>query len=447
MRQSHRNPQVKKLQPSFKLIFRGIYYRHEFARRDDGPLIFTADDITDLPSFVAKLKKKSNPASDFLRNHLSDNARQYLDAYTGYASKPEPLQTILVQELNTIIQKQTLYTEPQFSKITLRPETEQRRKRNEHRKKETRLNRMFLEDAYRPSLKQTIGVCAASESLMKQLGIPPERAHQFLGGDGRFLTTEIITRFNNLSPKQATIKTALRDFFKTYGVLPMTGDRFTIMQQPFFPMICNSPESFLPEYQFKQLWKIWDALLTFESFCITVLQVGTPLFFPMFPINRLENSTVDLAGTGEINKMLTLAKSSYPFLTHLELPTQLLDAYCDAFRFQVEVTEKHEAQIRPEKPSEAMPNWHRIPWAQFDWILKVYDFSKTRPASGKLANEYEEFFKREEQRGSAPRKSSKPPKVFKKEDEYVEKLRIFGVRYYDYMARAREWIAKYREII
>jgi len=437
MRQSNRNPQVKKLQQSYKLIFRGIYYRHEFARRDDGPLIFTADDITDLPSFVAKLKKKSNPVSDFLRNHLSDNARQHLDDYTGPASKPEPLQTILVQELNTIIQEQTLYTEPQFAKITLRPETEQRRKRNEHRKKETRLNRMFLEDAYRPSLKQTLGVCAASEALLKQLGIPPERAHQFLGGDGSFLTAEIITRFNNLSPKQATIKTALRDFFKTYGVLPMTGDMFTIMQQPYFPTICNSPESFfLSEDQLVQVWMIFDDLLRFELFCLTILQVGTPMFFPMLPIGKVENPTTDLAGSGEVSKMLALANFRYPFLTRLEMPSELLDANFSAFQFHITMKK----QLEP-LPSEK--DWYRIPWTQFDWIIKIHDFSKTRPASQKLANEYEEFFKREELCGSIPKKASKTPQKRVVDD----KLRIFGARYYDYVANAKKWIAKYREII
>ncbi len=115
--------------------------------------------IIDLPSFTAKLKQESpDPVSRYLFEQLRDDTRQELAAYEDADSPAQRLHTLLVEDLNRIIQGESIYEEQRFSEfaLILSPATlglialqQQLNGNNLSSKKiSDRLNRLLLNDVY-----------------------------------------------------------------------------------------------------------------------------------------------------------------------------------------------------------------------------------------------------------------------------------------------------------
>jgi hypothetical protein len=95
--------------------------------------------ITDAAMFADKLAHGTDAISIFLRDRL-----------------PESVTTAaLVKDLNQVIAGPSIYEEARFSKVTLRPETEQLLKQNPHGQQLARLNKLLLEDAYPAELAKS----------------------------------------------------------------------------------------------------------------------------------------------------------------------------------------------------------------------------------------------------------------------------------------------------
>ncbi|BAY09887.1 hypothetical protein [Calothrix sp. NIES-2098] len=109
------------------------------------------ENILDLPSFTAKLKQTSpDPVSGYLFAQLRDVTRQELAKYPGADSEAQKLHTLLIQDLNQIVQGDSIYEEPRFTGVALSPSTvglialQQQLNAANHR-----LNRLLLNDVYR----------------------------------------------------------------------------------------------------------------------------------------------------------------------------------------------------------------------------------------------------------------------------------------------------------
>ena len=104
--------------PSIEIFFEE---RFRTARKQKADSVrISMEDISDLPSFAAKLKQKADSVSGFLISQFSSSALEALAAYKGSASNPEPLQSVLVTDLNKIIETQTVYDMERFKGIRLR---------------------------------------------------------------------------------------------------------------------------------------------------------------------------------------------------------------------------------------------------------------------------------------------------------------------------------------
>jgi hypothetical protein len=113
--------------------------------------------ISDLPSFTATLKQSSpNPVSRYLVEQLRDVTRQALAAYEEEYSETQTLHTLLVQDLNRIVQGDSIYEEQRFRDVTLSRATlglialqQQVDADSPSRTKiRDRLNRLLLNDSY-----------------------------------------------------------------------------------------------------------------------------------------------------------------------------------------------------------------------------------------------------------------------------------------------------------
>jgi hypothetical protein len=109
---------------------------------------FFVGDITNLPSFVGTLLKRSDAISIFLWNQLTEYGKNKLIQDSKLALNPEDLQVVLVRMLNKTMVNQPIYDQRRFQAINLSPETLRLLEQDPHGQDLFHLNRLLLEDAY-----------------------------------------------------------------------------------------------------------------------------------------------------------------------------------------------------------------------------------------------------------------------------------------------------------
>jgi hypothetical protein len=110
---------------------------------------FVAGDIASFP-FADQIKAATDSISVYLKGRLSSETLTVLSNFDA-SSNPEPFQTLLIQDLNTIIEGASIYETQRFAGVSLRTQTRQLLEQNPDGDAIQRLNRLLLEDAY-PSL-------------------------------------------------------------------------------------------------------------------------------------------------------------------------------------------------------------------------------------------------------------------------------------------------------
>jgi hypothetical protein len=89
-----------------------------------GSLLFCMDDITDTCSLIDKLRSDANPAtrpvSTFVWAHMPQATRDLLDDSTLPLLERG---SVLLQELNSILDGPSIYESARFTEVALRPET------------------------------------------------------------------------------------------------------------------------------------------------------------------------------------------------------------------------------------------------------------------------------------------------------------------------------------
>ena len=113
-----------------------------------------ADDFTDLKSLVLKLKNRTDSVSQFLRDQFDASAQSLLSVYDESEEPSETLKNAIVEELNWLLQGDSIYEETRFDGINLSTETEQLLEQNPEGEDLILLNRLLLEDAYPQEIKE-----------------------------------------------------------------------------------------------------------------------------------------------------------------------------------------------------------------------------------------------------------------------------------------------------
>lgn len=117
---SFRDVGVFELREDWRPLLRSPYPPGE---RDYASSVFSLLSFKDIASFVAKLQNSSDAVSSFLNSKLSEGTRQALAKYKVGESNVEPLQQLLVQDLNAIIEGELIYDTERFTAVSLRRAT------------------------------------------------------------------------------------------------------------------------------------------------------------------------------------------------------------------------------------------------------------------------------------------------------------------------------------
>ncbi len=121
---------------------------------------FVGSDLKDTSSLAARVSKPgdADPLSAFLATKLSDSTRQTLADYGNGTVGETAARVGMMQDLNTLIQEESLYSPERFNGVTLRESTKQLLTEDAKKRNERRLNRLLLADAYPKELAYQDGV-------------------------------------------------------------------------------------------------------------------------------------------------------------------------------------------------------------------------------------------------------------------------------------------------
>ncbi|MBI4661526.1 MAG: PDZ domain-containing protein [Verrucomicrobia bacterium] len=112
------------------------------------PFLFSGSDFRDLSQFADKLKRKSDPVSQFLWDRLPSAVRREVSDHDETGAERERLRQVLVKELNRILQEGPIYQKQRFAGVTLSARTRSLVNSELADDQRVRLNRLLLEDAF-----------------------------------------------------------------------------------------------------------------------------------------------------------------------------------------------------------------------------------------------------------------------------------------------------------
>ena len=130
---------------------------------------FAGSDFKDMSSLAAKLGAPSDPLSEYLAGNLSDSTRETLRQYKEGAASETAARVAVMQDLNTLILKQSVYSPERFKGITLQEGTRQLLAQDAKGRNESRLNRLLLADALSKELDYRDGVVAVTNQFASTL--------------------------------------------------------------------------------------------------------------------------------------------------------------------------------------------------------------------------------------------------------------------------------------
>ncbi len=110
-------------------------------------ILLRPSDLKDPAGLAEKLRRSSDPLSQYLRGQLSQETRRRLEEYSD-SDPPEELGLALISELNRMFENDDLYDKQRFEQVGLAEETERFAERRPQGEDLVQSNRYLLEEAY-----------------------------------------------------------------------------------------------------------------------------------------------------------------------------------------------------------------------------------------------------------------------------------------------------------
>ncbi|HEV3469738.1 MAG TPA: hypothetical protein VG148_10485 [Pyrinomonadaceae bacterium] len=134
--------------------------RHEVTVFAAGSPLFDAGDIADPPNLLFKLRGSRDAVSSHLRERFSPRLQQLVKDYDISGPPSAELLQTLTGELNKLLGGPSLFNEPRFAGVILRPETRSLIGQRPAGEDLLRLNRLLIEDAYPKEIAKSLAAAA-----------------------------------------------------------------------------------------------------------------------------------------------------------------------------------------------------------------------------------------------------------------------------------------------
>ena len=217
--------------------------------------LFQMDDLRDAGSMLLKLRNAASPLSEHLKSLLPPKTQSLIKEYDSSGPDPEKLQKMLVNGLNSLLKRPSLFNEQYFAHIKISEETKNLIARGAQGDDLIHLNRLLLEEAFpheiinRPKFSQSLER-EWNELAAHKLGkIPPDGLRRREGSRWEPATEE-------------SVKTSTARFFG-FLALPVNSDDLE-MRGPGL-----NPDTFclamFASVQLASAWLRWMAKRRFKS--------------------------------------------------------------------------------------------------------------------------------------------------------------------------------------
>jgi fucose permease len=130
---------------------------------------FAGSDFKDVAGLAKKLNAKADPVSTFLATNLSSGTLQALRHLTEGRAGVTAVRVALMQDLNSLILKQSVYAAERFDGIKLSEPSRQVLAQDAKSRNEARFNRLLLADAYPQELAFEDGVFGVTNQFAAKL--------------------------------------------------------------------------------------------------------------------------------------------------------------------------------------------------------------------------------------------------------------------------------------
>ncbi len=130
---------------------------------------FAGSDFKDVSALAKKLSAQADPVSAFVATNLSRSTQQTLASFSEGQASVTAVRVALMQDLNSLAHKQSIYGSDRFSGIALQENTKQLLAQDAKGRNEARLNRLLLADAYPQELAFHDGVFGVSDQFAAKL--------------------------------------------------------------------------------------------------------------------------------------------------------------------------------------------------------------------------------------------------------------------------------------
>lgn len=135
---------------------------------------FVGSDFKDMSSLATKLTAQvTDPLSAFLATKLSESTRQTLADFKNGTVGETAARVAVMQDLNTLVHEESLYSPERLSRVTLQHKTRQLLAQDAKSRNEARLNRLLLADAYAKELAyhdEVVGITDQFASSLASFG-------------------------------------------------------------------------------------------------------------------------------------------------------------------------------------------------------------------------------------------------------------------------------------
>lgn len=120
-----------------------------------GSFNLASSEITDAPALATRLQAATDPIATLLKPRLSEATRVALAAWKTNEAVPDSLKAALAEDLDVVIHGDSIWNEPLFAGVQLRPEVKKLAASQPAAGPErVRLNRLLLEDAFDGALSK-----------------------------------------------------------------------------------------------------------------------------------------------------------------------------------------------------------------------------------------------------------------------------------------------------
>lgn len=206
-------------------------------------------------------------------------------------------------------------------------------------------------------------VVKASGEILECLGVPAARAEAFLSQEAPLCLTDVLIRRCDTPLR----RTQLAKFLSEYRIIPVSSSN-----QPFLPPGVKDAGN----EDVIQSYRIWNALLKFEYYALSVLGLDSPVMFPVVTLGRVECQ----GKTMWVGEHFNPRRYRYPLFVDFSVPAETSGAYMAMLgsgELQTDPPETPaERKLRKKRRKTKGSPLERFRWGYFTGYLEVYDLWK-----------------------------------------------------------------------